>query len=338
MGFVKTNPNACKPPFNSIMAINQYPKEEIPKILIDRVLKSYPKWNENIPPAVNPVSLKNVNLSAKEVAQLPLTDIQKGVLFGTIFGDTSININKNYKNARLQARHSTRQVEWFLWKYSVALGQFHNIPSGVVFQQPDGYQRRSKPLPGEDILGKLKIASKAHPTLTSVLKIVGVGGKKTIQRFWLNHMNSYFLMTIFLDNGGLNISEGRFFDKNHRFLSKSVFCLTGLGKDQMVIFIDYMLKVWDIRCELIDLNFDMQDGRPAYRIRIKTVDLFKFYRIIAPIIPVKEMVYKVCYFSNGNADHVKRWSSELKTLVKPEFAGFVDDFYRKKFKKLNWVY
>lgn len=42
-----------------------------------------------------------------------LSNQVKGVLFGLVLGDGSLQINYNYKNARMAFRHSITQTEYF---------------------------------------------------------------------------------------------------------------------------------------------------------------------------------------------------------------------------------
>jgi hypothetical protein len=256
-----------------------------------------------------------VDLSQKQMSQLPFDEITMSVLCGTIISDTSFTIDKSYKNARFQVRQSTRQFTWFTWKYFVILKEFCNL-SGLIFSLPDGYQAKSKLKSGEEILGKLKLASKAHEKLTELHKIVCVNNRKTVQRFWLNHMNNYFLMTIWLDDGSLyNKSQG-------------IISFNAMPIDQQLVFRDYLLKVWKIETSFQDTHLVMANGQKNQRISIDNQEsLLTLLRLIAPIVPVREMLYKVCFVPKGNSSLLERWKTELKGLVKPEFVADIEKYY-----------
>lgn len=293
-------------------------KEERKKIAVsfmDKAFKLYPEWKSgyNLSKPVYPQALANVDISKKQMAQVPLTDIEKSVLCGTILGDTSFTIDKGYANARFQCRQSTRQFTWFCWKFYVILKEFVN-PSAINYSEPDGYQK-SKRLLGETILGKLKIASKAHYKLTALHGVICNKNRKTIERSWLNHMNNYFLMTIWLDDG--SITNGR----------QGVLSFNAAPKAEQDIFREYLLKVWGIETSLQDTGEVMANGKPNYRITIDNQEsLFKLLRYIAPVVPVREMLYKVCFVSE-NKDLSQRWKTELKSLVRPEFIAEIDKIY-----------
>lgn len=265
-----------------------------------------------------PAKIAKVKLSQKEMAQIDLHPVVLSVVCGTLFGDASLAIPKGYKTARMQFRHSTRQSDWFLWKSFCILGEMvtENSPQ---FQNPDGKQKGAKLLYPEERLGKLKLATKVDPRLSQLLKIVG--NPKKIQRKWLNHMNHYFLMTLWLDDGGLSGEGGR----------QGVIATGKMPLDQAEILANYLVKVWEIDCYATEINQKMADHGLPTRICIRDQEnLMKFLRIIAPIIPVKPMLYKVCFFPPNNVSLQQRWASELKQLVRPTWHYVLDEIYAKK--------
>jgi len=291
-------------------------KKEIAFAYMQKAFQLYPEWQgkQKLPASISPKKLETVNLDSKRMQQLGLDNNTLSVLCGTVSSDASLNINTGYANARFQLRHSTRQYTWFTWKCLVILKQFTNI-TGVVFSLPDGKQVNSKPRPGE-VLGKLKIASKVDPILTELRNIICVGDKVKLQRFWLNHMNNYFLMTVWLDDGSLT---------NRR---QGVICFNSKSIEEHQIFREYLLKVWGIQTKLEDTGKIMSNGEPNVRICILNQDsLLKLLRLVAPVIPVREMLYKVCFVPDGNPVLLQRWKTELKALVRPEFREDIEKYY-----------
>jgi hypothetical protein len=299
------------------MTTEENKDKDIGKGFIEQAFEIYPEWKEplKLTEATYPKTLEKVDLSKKQMSQLPFDEITKSVLCGTIISDTSFTIDQGYKNARFQVRQSTRQFTWFTWKYFVILKEFTR-QSGLVFKPPDGYQAQSPLKPGEKILGKLKLASKAHEKLTELHKIVCVNNRKTVQRFWLNHMNNYFLMTIWLDDGSL-------YNKRQGIIS-----FNAMPIDQQLVFRDYLLKVWKIETSFQDTGLVMKNGQKNLRISIDNQEsLLTLLRLIAPIVPVREMLYKVCFVPKGNSSLLERWKTELKGLVKPEFVADIEKYY-----------
>lgn len=278
--------------------------------------KNYPESDlevKNLIPTY-PISLERVKLEQKQIAQIKLNPIIVSAVCGMVFGDASLVINACYVNARLQMRHSTRQTEWFMWKSLCILKEFTEDTS-ICFQKPDGFQRRTMAVGGET-LGKWKVLTKVNPELTKLHSIICPQGKKTFQRFWLNHMNNYFLMVLWLDDGSLNGAR------------QGVISLNSTPLDQAKVLVQYMLTVWDIKCEAkIVESKQTQTNKSPVAITISDLDnLEKLLRIIAPIVPVKSMLYKVCLYPEDSS-RLQRWTSELKTLVRSEWHDDLDKYY-----------
>lgn len=299
-------------------------RRKIVGILYEKYKEQYPQYQTNyamVPPKVPP-KLQNVDLSKKQMAKVPIKDLQKSVICATCLADSSLRISRGYRNARIQSRQSTRQAAWFFWKWTFCLKEYINGLSSITFQYPDGYQRTV--LPNDrtqlsDIVGKLKVSTKAHSDLTELHSIICESNQERIERYWLNHMTDYFLMTLWLDDGSL-------FNKR-----QGVICLDSSPLDQQKVLVDYLKAVWDIEAYCFDTNEKMSNGQPRYRIRIKNMEsLLKLLRIVAPIIPVKEMLYKVMFVPLNNTDLLQRWASEVSELVLPEFREFIKEEYRVK--------
>lgn len=283
-----------------------------------------------MPPPRKAPSLKDVDLSNKKMSKIPLDDLQKSVLCGTCLSDASIRIQKHYKNARVQCRHSSRQSSWFFWKWTVCLKQFIENVESIQFQDPDGYpsplplllssrkssEGRAEQKEKEVVLGKLKVHTKALPVLTQVHSIICTNNREKIERVWLNHMTDYFLMTVWLDDGSLIDNR------------QGVICLDSSPLDQQKVFVDYIKVVWGIESYCMNTHTKMKNGEIRYRIVIKDQDnLIKMLRIVAPLIPVKEMLYKILFVPFNNSDLLQRWASEVSQLVLPEFQDFVKEEY-----------
>lgn len=189
-----------------------------------------------IPKEMYPKKLMYVDLKKKQLAQIQMTPIEKSVICGTCLGDSSLKRNKGYKNVRIQCRHSTKQAAWFFWKWVICLKNYSNGLPSVIFQQPDGKQLNIKKQTKLKPFGKLKIATFATENLTLLHSILCKKNKIHIQRKWLNLMNNYFLMTLWLDDGSLyNKRQG-------------VFCIDSIPLNEQKILSIYLKKVWGVEC------------------------------------------------------------------------------------------
>lgn len=257
----------------------------------------------------------NVQLDQKAIGQIVIDPNILSVICGTIFGDGSIAQDKGFANARVQFRHSTRQTPWFLWKALVPFKKFVNETS-IQMQAPDGFQKKAQRLPGE-CLGKLKVVTKVDTVFTKLLPILIVDGKKTIQRSWLNYMTPWFLVTLWLDDGSLTAGAR---EGNISINSSSV--------AEAKTLVDYLRVVWGVECKVQQYPSRRTASNPkAPDITFIDLDnLEKFLRIVAPLIPVKSMLYKVC-LNPLDPVRLQRWTSELKTLVRPDWHDELDKIY-----------
>lgn len=281
--------------------------------------KSTYSWmfqNYKLPEPRKAPSMANIDLSRKQMHQVPIPELQKSVMVGTILGDTFFGIQTGYRNPRMQNKHSTRQASWFFWKWFICLQDFNNGLRSVTFQDSVD----SPVLPGET-LGKLKINSKANSVLLQLHGVICENNRKKIQRKWLNHMNDYFLMTLWLDDGSLtNNRQGE--------LALDIFSV-----EEQEIFVNYLKAVWNIECYTYNTGELMRNGLIRHRIKIKDEEnLLKLLRIVARIVPVKEMLYKIMFIPESNIDLLQRWASEVSELVYPEFKEYIVNKYNEILK------
>jgi hypothetical protein len=273
---------------------------------------------------ITPPSLETVRLEQKQIVEIGLNPILLSIICGTTFGDSNLCIPNQYKSARLSYRHSTRQMEWFLWKTLFIFEEFFSNEDAIQFSIPDGYQKEVQ-LTGSEILGKFKASTRVNVKLTELQGIIAPNNKKTIKRSWLNHMDNYFLMTLWLDDGSLMGELGR----------QGCFSTGSMPIDQAKILSQYFHTVWGFECRVTELTTrPMQNGH--YPTRIDLIDqdnLMKLLTIIAPIIPVKSMLYKVCFFPH-DVSLQQRWASDLKKLVRHEWHEELDKIYF--YKKLQF--
>lgn len=282
-------------------------------LIVNDFRSKYPNLDYNQLTAQNP--LTHVYLNAKELSQIGFHPIVLSVICGTVFGDTSLAIQQKYTNARLQCRHSTRQTEWFMWKTLCILKDFSNEKS-ITFQPADGFQLTALTQNGE-ILGKWHYQSLVDTKLTKLQAQICPNNKKTLARFWLNHMNNYFLMTLWLDDGSLSKSR------------QGVISCNSTPQKEAEILAEYISIVWGVKCSarIVPSKATKTNPTPMEIAIADFENLEKFIRIIAPIVPVKSMLYKVCLYKSKNPTFLKRWISDLKAIVRREWHDDIDKHY-----------
>jgi hypothetical protein len=222
--------------------------------------------------------MKHVPLSAEVIE----------IILGSLLGDGSLKIHKNYKNARFAFRHSITQADYFYWKVK----KLQDIVSArsVFEQKPDGFSSKKK----------FRFQSRALASLTDLHNETHKRNSLVIQRKWLNRMTAKSLAIWWFDDGSL-ISNGR----------KGVFCTDGFDKKSVKVLAQYLQVVWDIRAHIAPVSVSRHGKRQQYwRLWIRsTAELQKFLSVILPYTPLC-MIDKVLLLYKDRK-HQQRWISEV---------------------------
>lgn len=293
-------------------------QHEIRTYYINRFRRLYPNQSlSSLAKPSNPLEERGVKLDSKEMAQIDMHPITMSVICGTLFGDSSLD--KGGATPRMQGNHSSRQAEWFLWKVLVGLEGFV-LDTGIRFKLPDGKQPDAFDDEGYKIGGELYgkfhyATSRVCPRKAEIKKLFDIIATphKTYARFWLNHMNAYFLMTLWFDDGSLS-SYGRVGE----------LCLYAVPKEQLEVFANYLKSVWNVECIIEHRPSKATRTNPdPYGLRFNQEQLMSLLLIIAPIVPVESMLYKVC-FTPIDSSLRQRWATDLKAVVKEEWHATID--------------
>lgn len=235
-----------------------------------------------------------------KAGQLPLSDECKKIILGSLLGDGSIKIHKNYTSPRFSFRHSVKQADYFMWKVS-KLTEISGENNHWV-QKPDGFG-------GE----KLRYQSKADSRLIDLFKLTTKGNRKTITRKWLNQLSASSLAVWWMDDGSI-VTNGR----------QGVFCTDFFSQQEVEIIRKYLLVVWKIKTSIGRVN---RPTKVYYRLYIKSSRrLQDFLRIIIPYIEIQSMLYKVC-IKYKDKELQQRWISEIAML-----GGFSENDIVRSFR------
>ena len=327
----------------SILRRSQHPpkkriKERLP-ILAEgyekRYLQAHPREVENLEnlkePTVKPFPKAIVNLTNKQITKIFSTATELSCICGAIMGDARLDLDSGYKTYRVKCRHSTRQADYFFWKQFVVFQNFTESTKAdrkTQYQLPDGYQNECKeheniigssPNSPFGPLGKLSFITNVSPKFNELAKFLKDGKNKIFERSWLNAMNAWFLVVLWLDDGGLT---GR---GDHGKISFGL-----LPEAQVMVFIKYLEIAWGVKGRY-SLETSAKTGEYKYSVvMFDPENLQKFLRIIAPLIPVESMLYKICFFHENDSIR-QRWVSELDQLVTNEdFKLAIKEIYAQK--------
>lgn len=214
------------------------------------------------------------------------------IILGSLLGDGSLAINKNYLHPRFSFRHSIIQKEYFFWKVK-AVKEISNDADNWI-------QGKN----GKDGWGtaKFRYQSKATALLDEVYRLTHKGKLHTkivVRRKWLNLLSPLSLAIWWCDDGSL-VADSR----------QGVFCTDSFSLAEVKILDRYLKKVWGVTTSIFQVK-----GTEHYRLGVRsTADLQKFLRIILPHIPVIEMLPKVILLYR-DSDLQQRWISEIISLT-----------------------
>lgn len=233
------------------------------------------------------------------VRLMEISNYCKEIVLGSLLGDGSLIISKNYRRARFEFRHSIVQKEYFFWKVK----ELNEISREKSFrlQPADGWSKNKK----------LHFGSAVSDFLTDIHRLTHQGNIFVIRRKWLSNLSAVSLLVWWLDDGSLV--------KNSR---QGVFCTEGFKRHSIVKLSKYMKQTWDIETHVA------RRGK-YYQLRIySTEELKKFLRIILPHFRVKSMLPKVILLYK-DLRLQKRWISEVVKLT--NFSEkVVNKYYRQK--------
>jgi len=215
------------------------------------------------------------------------------IILGSLLGDGSLRIHKDYKNARFSFRHSVRQKDYFFWKVS----QLKDISGKNCYWESkdrDGFGGK-----------KLRYQSIATERLTDLYNLVCKKGKLKIQRKWLNLLTPLSLTIWWMDDGSI-IGNGR----------KGVFCTESFSYKEQKILARYLKVIWKIKVHVGKIK-RVWNGKEKtyYRLWIRSSEeLKKFLRITLPQLEIESMLPKfLILYKDINLQ--QRWISEVVQLT-----------------------
>lgn len=136
-----------------------------------------------------------------------LTDNSKQVLFGSLFGDGSLYLNKNGINALYEEDHSLKQKDYLLWKKP-----FFEEISPVKVTEYSYFDERT---------GKryyhIRVRTRVSSLLTDLHKVLYIDGRKTVPPLILNQIDTLGLAVLYFDDGDYCYQNRRAKISTHSF-------------------------------------------------------------------------------------------------------------------------
>ncbi len=196
----------------------------------------------------------------RKLKLLPLNDVQKAVLIGSILGDGNLSSNWSNTNYRLKISHSIKQSEYILWKY--------DILKNFVLTKPSVYEKTKS----------ISFRTISHNEFTEFYKLFYQFGKKVIPRNIEELIKNPLTIVIwFMDDGNIRKVKEKIYGY---YLNTQSF---SLNENRILI-------------QALKNNFDIDSmvmkNKGKYRIYIGALGKDKFSQLIKDLV-IKSMKYKI---------------------------------------------
>ena len=232
------------------------------------------------------------------------------VILGGLLGDGSLKLQKGYRNARYQIRHSITQKQYLEWKHKllkeVALPKLQE-------QKPDGFSTNKM----------IAFQSKAHKDLTKIYDCVCQNNNLVIERTWLDSLDELALLVWWLDDGSLVADR-----------KQGCFCTDGLSLDKVELLKEYLADVWKINVKIgtrDDTKIKNTTQKEYYRLYLNNSELRKLFRLIMPHLEVETMVQKFTLVYN-DFDYKERWICTMKQSMPKSMHNAINLWYASRTK------
>lgn len=182
-----------------------------------------------------------------------LTDRQKSIIVGTVFGDSFLS---NEGNSRIVFAHSIKQQNYFMWKYN----ELKSLMSSFSISERKRLENYHTEIRANPI--KLKVLNKYR-------EMFYINNIKTITPENISLLDELGLAVFFMDDGGKA-------DTTYNI------CTNNFSAEGCKLFQSHLLNKWNIETTL--------NAKNVVRIRMKSRNLFT--SIILPYI-VPSMMYKI---------------------------------------------
>jgi len=189
--------------------------------------------------------------------EITLSSFSKEVLIGTLLGDGYLSINKSKTSARGHIAHSTKQREYFMYKYNILKDIISDTSENSLY-----HKKTSK------TYYELRMSFISSPILLEIYNKLYTP-KKVITKEYLELFSRISLAFMYMDDG---------------YKTKSSYMLStnGFNTNSLIVFKDYLKDKFDLEFSILKRNI----------IYLKKKDVFKFESLIKEFF-IKEMFYKL---------------------------------------------
>ena len=250
----------------------EFIKEYEKGLLLDKISKIYKITREDLTylRQLYGIKRKGANFIKRKKTEIPLTQRQKEILYGTMMGDA-----KALSPSAAHFKHSIKQKEYLFWKWE----EFKNLCNGYNLKKYSQYDKRYN-----KFYTGWSFYTKANTDIEECIKEFYKSGTKEVTKKILEHLTPLSIAVWFQDDG--------YADRNKNgYISNFIFCTDSFSKESCDLIIKWFKDKYSIESHLRKRKLK---NRIGYRIVINSETMFDFMDLIESYI-LLGMKYKIKY-------------------------------------------
>jgi len=216
--------------------------------------------------------------------EVPLTQRQKDILYGSMMGDAKRNHTR--WNSTVCFKHSDKQEKYLKWKFE----EFKNISKRetLKFSKPNETREEYK-----GSCGCWSFYTKANSDVEECINKFYKNSKKEINRDILDNLSELSIAVWLMDDGTTWFSHKTKVKTGWDVAPEVSFCTDSFSKKSCENIVEWFKDRWGIKSHLRERGV-RSDGEMSYRVIINSISAYHFLSLIRPHI-IPSMLYKVDY-------------------------------------------
>lgn len=223
------------------------------------------------------LKVKGAKYINRKKTEVPLTDRQKQILYGSMMGDAC-----RMGSSSVKFKHGQTQKDFLLWKYK----EFESVASPNSLKGEKYIDKRSE-YEGESWF----FYTYANTDIERCIRRFYSAGEKEISKEVLSNLTALSVAIWYMDDGVVDFRHRTKVKKDWNVSPIYKFCTESFSKESCENIREWFYERFGIETELVDRSLS---DRMGYRIKVKTDSIDSFVNIIRPhILPMFQ--YKIDY-------------------------------------------
>jgi len=230
------------------------------------------------------IKRKGATYINRKNTEVPLTQRQKDILYGSMMGDAKRQSSR--WNSIAAFGHSDKQEDYLKWKFE----EFKSVSKEDSLKFTISNDKREE---YKGHIGSWSFYTKANSDVEECINKFYKNSKKEINRDILDNFSELSLAVWMMDDGTTWFSHKSKVKTGWDITPEISFCTDSFSKKSCENIVEWFKEKWDIKSHLRERGV-RPDGKMSYRIIINSVSAYGFLSLICPHI-IPSMLYKVDY-------------------------------------------